>query len=242
MNYISEDAILRNSEIGNNFKIYKDAEVSKSIIGDFVTIGDSSIVLESKLNNNISINRRNYVLKSEIGGYTYTGINTMIRSSKIGKFCSISWNVSIGGGEHPQDRATTGNLNRFYQLDEGKWGKNAVLELNKTFNSLDICTICNNVLISSNVIVLRDLIIGNGAIIGAGAVVTKNIEPYSIVAGVPAKKIRMRFDDKVIIALEDIRWWDWPIDIIRENLELIYSTKIDESVLDKLREISSSIK
>lgn len=241
-NFIADDAVLRDCVMGNNIKIYKNSEVSKSNIGNYVTIGDSAIVLESKLSDHISINRRNYIFRSEIGCYTYTGINTMLRSSKIGNFCSLSWNISIGGGDHPQDKVTTSNLNRFYQLDAGNWNDKAKLELNKTFKNLDTCTIGNDVLISTNVTVLRNLKVGNGAIIGAGAVVTKDVEPYSIVVGIPAKKIKMRFDDKTIEALEEIQWWSWPIDIIRQNLELIYSTKVNKPVLEKLFEISNSIK
>jgi acyl-[acyl carrier protein]--UDP-N-acetylglucosamine O-acyltransferase len=83
--------------------------------------------------------------------------------------------------------------------------------------------------------------IGNGAIIGAGSVVTKDVEPYSIVVGVPAKPIKKRFDDKIIEAFEKIQWWNWPLDIIRENLELIYSTKVDENVINRMLEISNKI-
>lgn len=241
-NTISDSAKLSENELGKDVKIYANAEVKRSIIGDTVTVGDSSIIIDCKLSGNNSINRRNYLLRTNIGCYTYTGIGTMIRSANVGNFCSLSWNVSIGGGDHPHDRTTTSTLNRFYFLDSGQFVSEATKELEKTFKSNKHCNVGNDVLISSNVVILRDINIGNGAIIGAGAVVTKDVEPYSIMAGVPAKKIKMRFEDKTIEILEKIQWWNWPREIIRENLDLIYSKKVDAHVLEQLTEISDSLK
>ncbi|WP_319481183.1 hypothetical protein [uncultured Draconibacterium sp.] len=236
----SENTNQSNNTIGENCKIY-NAEVKNCILGHNVTIGDSSNVLKTKLESNISINRRNYIFRSNIGKFTYTGIGTMIRSSIVGNFCSISWNVSIGGGNHPHDKVTTSTLNRFHLLDSGHWNNESKKQLELTFKNQKHCLIGNDVLISSNAIILRDIKIGNGAIIGAGAVVTKDVEPYSIIAGVPAKKIKMRFDDRTIERLEKISWWDWPIDTIRENLDLIYSQKVDDTVLEKLEVIAHTL-
>lgn len=239
--FISESAKFNNSEIGDGVKIYTDAEVNKSVIGNLVTIGDSSIILQCNLMGNNSINRRNYLLRSHIGRYTYTGIGTMIRSANVGSFCSISWNVSIGGGDHPHDKLTTSTLNRFFFLDSGGFDKKANKELEKTFSNQQSCDVGNDVLISSNVVILRDIKIGNGAVIGAGAVVTKDVEPYAIVAGVPAKKVNMRCNDEIIEELEKIKWWNWPRKIIKENLDLIYSTKLDKRLVEQLNEISRNI-
>ncbi len=239
--FISPDAQISNCVLGLKTRIYKNANIKNSSLKDFVSIGDSTDIIDCDIDSNVSINRRNYIFKSVIGRFCYTGIGTMIRSSEVGNFCSISWNVSIGGGDHPKENVTTGNLNRFYQLDAGMWDDKSKKELAKVFSKQKQCIIKNDVLISSNVTILRNITIGNGAIIGAGAVVTKDVEPYSIVAGVPAKLIRKRFDDKTIEALERIQWWNWPIEIIRENLELIYSTKVDKKVICKMFEISKNI-
>lgn len=234
-----KNSIIVDSKLGVGFKIYDRAELKNSTIGDFVTIGNDSIVDNCHLEGNNSINRRNFLLRSTIGRFTYTGIGTFIRTAKVGRFCSISWNVSIGGGNHPMDNITTHTISRFHHLDAGFWDKNQIRDDIERVSSAE-CIIGNDVLITSNVQILRNVKVGNGAVIGAGAVVTKDVEPYSIVAGVPAKKIKMRFDDKTIEALEEIQWWNWPIEVIRENLDLIYSTKVDDSVIKKLKEIAHS--
>ncbi len=234
--FISTDARIIESTFDSGVKIYRNAELRDSAIGNDVQIGDDSILLKSKLESNIAINRRNFIQETNIGRFTYTGFNTIIRGVEIGRFCSISWNVSIGGKNHDVENVTTSAIWGFYnmlgeKLKDFKYGKDK-----------GQCIVGNDVLISSGAIILRDVTIGNGAIIGAGAVVTKDVEPYSIVAGVPAKKIKMRFDDNIIEALEEIQWWNWPIEVIRQNLDLIYSTKVNYQTIEKLREISNSLK
>lgn len=241
MKNIPSSGDIYQSNISIDAKLYKEAQVINSIISSLVTIGDQSIIVDSRINNNTSINRRNYILRSKIGSYTYTGIGSMVRSSSIGNFCSISWNVSVGGGNHDHSKVTTSPLSRFYELDSGKRNQQAKLELSKTFEKQSSCTIGNDVLISSGATILRGLEIGNGAVIGAGAVVTRDVEPYSIVAGVPAEVIKMRFEGRVIEALQKIQWWSWPPDIIRENLKIIYSTDVDDKVVEQLIRISETI-
>lgn len=231
-NFIAENAKLISSSHGLGVKIYRNAELRESFIGNDVQVGDDSILLKCNLESNIAINRRNFIQESKIGRFTYTGFNTVIRGVEIGRFCSISWNVSIGGKNHDIENVTTSAIWGFYNMLGEK------LTDFQYHKDKGDCQIGNDVLISSGAIILRDVKIGNGAVIGAGAVVTKDVEPYSIVAGVPAKKIKMRFNDKTIETLEEIQWWNWPIDVIKQNLALIYSTKVDQTVIQKLKEIA----
>ena len=91
----------------------------------------------------------------------------------------------------------------------------------------------NDVWIGYNSLIMPGIKIGNGSIIASNSVVIKDVEPYSIVGGNPAKLIRKRFDNEIIDLLESIKWWDWPIETITTNLEILTSNDVS-----KLREIS----
>ena len=234
-------ANILNSTLHESVKVYKNAMIDKSKLSEGVIVGEDAIILSSELENNISINRRNYILRSSIGRFSYTGLNTIIKSSKIGRFCSVSWNVSIGGNNHPSDRVTNSTLTRFHFLKNGSRDNKSKEALKHTYNNMKECLIGNDVLISSNVVILRDVKIGDGAVIGAGAIVTKDVEPYAVVAGVPAKKLKMRFEPFIVEALKKIKWWNWPIDIIEKNLDLIYATKVDKNLILRMQEITKNL-
>lgn len=134
-----------------------------------------------------------------IGNYTFIGKNTFIDNCKsIGSFCSISFDVKIGLRNHNIN--TISSSQYFYKKYKG-W----VIEDN--FSQENSVIIENDVLISANVVILDGVKIGTGAVIGAGALVNKNIPPYAIVAGVPAKIIRYRFDKETIKLLIESKWW-----------------------------------
>ena len=88
----------------------------------------------------------------------------------------------------------------------------------------------NDVWIGTGVTIMSGISIGNGAVIAGNSLITKNVEPYSIVGGVPAKEIKKRFDPKTIDQLEKIKWWDWDIERIKTNIDLLSSTQINEFI------------
>ena len=113
---ISASAIVTDSSIGEKVKIYRNAEIKDSILGSHVSVGDQTVILKSDIKSNVALNRRNYILRTIIGSYTYTGIGTMTLSANIGRFCSIAWNVSIGGADHDYKNVTTSPLSVFVKL------------------------------------------------------------------------------------------------------------------------------
>lgn len=127
----------------------------------------------------------------ELGDYSYFAMNAHAANVKIGKFCSIGPNFCCGLGIHPTDGISTSPY--FYR------GK---IEEHKSV------TIGNDVFIGANVTILDGVSIGDGAVIGAGAVVTKDIPPYAIAVGVPAKVIKYRFDEQTIQKLQEKEWWN----------------------------------
>lgn len=131
--------------------------------------------------------------KSTIGSYTYIGRCTHITKSTVGRYCSIANNVSIGQGEHELDRVSTSS--RFY---DSPW---------ETLTASD-CIIESDVWIGVDAVILRGVRIGIGAVIAANAVVTKDVPPFAIVGGVPARLIRYRFSDEKQINILASQWWE----------------------------------
>jgi len=140
--------------------------------------------------------------KYDIGEYTY-GAPTIIDNGeelRIGRFCSIAQGVTIVlGGEHGMDGASTYPL--FYMFP----GKN-IQQPGKI--SKGPINIGNDVWIGTNALILSGVTIGNGAVIAAGSVVTKDVPAYAVVGGVPARTIKMRFDDATITRLQATQWWE----------------------------------
>ena len=140
----------------------------------------------------------------KMGRYSYTGSNCSITDAVIGSYCSIGGWCDIGGGMHPLDHVSSSPV---FLKGRNIMRKNFA-EL--PYKSSETVEIGNDVWIGDGVFIKSGVHIGNGAVIGAHAVVIHDVEPFSIVAGVPAKEIRKRFNQDLIMELEKIKWWDWP--------------------------------
>jgi len=139
---------------------------------------------------------------------------------KIGKFCSISGNVHVLlGGNHRTDWITTYPFPVFWD--------NAKHITEQSISKGDVL-IGNDVWVGMESMILSGVKIGNGAVIGARAVVSKDVPPYSIVAGNPAVVVKKRFSDEDISALEKIQWWDWDDSKIKAAMHLLLNNKVKE--------------
>lgn len=211
---VSNSAIIKDSKLCGSVSVWKDCYVVNSSLSEHVSIGDRSRIENSSFNEWVIIQRDNIIYNSKIGRYSYTGRNLMCWYAEIGAFCSISWNVSLGGANHNYKLLTTSAF-LYSDIFDIK-GKNNPLY--NRFN--DKLTIGNDVWIGAGAIVCRGVNIGDGAVIGAGAVVTKDVAPYSIVAGIPAKHIKYRFEEDIRNKLLELQWWNWSIDKIKQNFSL----------------------
>lgn len=157
---------------------------------------------EFSANNHIY--RRAFLRSVSLGRMTYVGEVSRLGYTDIGAFSSIGPNVLIGGlGCHPVDRLSTHPAFYSARLQAGEtFSKGGIIE------ELPRVKIGSDVWIGAGSIILDGINIGDGAIVAAGAVVTKDVPPYAIVGGVPARIIRYRFDEETIDALLEWRWWD----------------------------------
>lgn len=160
------------------------------------------------------------VVDSVLGRHTFCGYNCTILNAEIGSFCSIAQDVYIGGVGHPLHFVSTSPVFLSHRDSvKAKYSRHEFLHLPRTI-------IGHDVWIGYDAKIKAGVRIGTGAVIGMGAVVTRDVEPYAIVAGNPAREIRKRFDPNTIEALLSSRWWDWETERLTAAAQNFHSVEV----------------
>ncbi|MDH7788239.1 phosphonate metabolism protein (transferase hexapeptide repeat family) [Ochrobactrum sp. 19YEA23] len=204
----SDDLRFQNSEP----RIHSTAQLKSSKLGRYADIGERVILRDVM-----------------VGDFTYFERNGEGIYAEIGKFCSIAANVRINALEHPMERLTTHKLsyrpNEYFRY----LGVDGEFRARRQAKRV---VIGNDVWIGHGAVITPGVTVGHGAVIGANAVVTKDVAPYTVVGGVPAKLIRKRFDDAIIERLLKLNWWDWPVEKLFEAVPDMQTMAISD-FLDK---------
>lgn len=194
-------------------------------------------IINSHIDKTAKINSGASIVDSSIGRYTYTCYDDEIINAEIGNFCSISDEVVIGGAEHPMEWVSTSPVfqNVKHSGPERKFSEFDFVGSKRT-------VIGNDVWIGRKAIIKAGVTIGDGAVIGSGAVVTKDVPPYAVVAGVPAKIIRYRFDEETIRSLMETKWWELNDEKLEKVARYINDPNMFLKIIDDITCCNSVIK
>lgn len=182
------------------------------------TVYSNNVNRKTKIGKHVVIHKGTVIgVGVDINDYSYISApGVVIENTSIGKFCSIALGVKIGLSSHNYNYVTTHPF-----ILEGK-----LIAKNQESHGIITKTIIgNDVWIAADAIIFSGIKIGDGAVIASGSIVTKDVPNYTIVAGVPAKIMKKRFNDHTIKRLMDIKWWNWDNDKINENLKLFKDTE-----------------
>lgn len=183
-------------------------------LGPQPLVHPDAMVRASRLGAWTEVGARVSLAESDLDDYSYVIHDSEIIYAQIGKFCSIASFVRINPGNHPLDRAALHHFS--YRSRQFGLGDDDAAFFD--WRRRHQVTLGHDVWVGHNAVILPGVKVGTGAAIGAAAVVAKNVEPFQVVAGVPAHPLRDRFPVNVREGLLRIAWWDWPHEKLREAL------------------------
>lgn len=195
------------------------------------SIAFSARVEYSQVSRKAKVWDRCKLFYSSIDDYSYIGQDARLIHAHVGKFCSLAGDGAYGMGSHSLDYISTSSL--FTSSRNGtriKWTDKA------SFEEYEEIYIGNDVWVGTRVLIMGGVTVGNGAVVAAGAVVTKDVPPYAIVGGVPARVIKYRFPEEVIQKLEASQWWTLDDETLRYNINL-FQKPLEGDNLERLVEL-----
>jgi phosphonate metabolism protein (transferase hexapeptide repeat family) len=184
-------------------------------LGEAPCFHEGVVIHDSHVGAWTELGPHTHLSESTFGDYSYAAGVVSIVYTDVGKFCSIASHVRINPGNHPMWRVTQHHMT--YRRKQYGFGDDdqEFFEWRRAHR----CAIGHDVWIGHGAVVMPGVKIGPGAAVGAGAVVTKDVAPYAVVVGVPARMIRKRFSDAVIEQLLKIAWWDWDRATLKARFE-----------------------
>lgn len=198
-------------------------------------IAFSAIVVDSSIAEDAALDSRVRFYRSTLGRCSYVGRGSFIESTEVGAFCSIGGECNIGGGSHPMDSLSTSPV--FYTAQNILKKQLA----KRSFDPFQRTVIENDVWIGNGSKIKSGVRIATGAVVGMGSIVTKDIGPYEIWAGNPAKRIKSRFSEETIAVLMQSKWWEMSDEDLRSllancplvNDQLLNSLSVARSKADR---------
>ncbi|MCZ4366346.1 chloramphenicol acetyltransferase [Sulfitobacter dubius] len=186
-------------------------------------------VTDTQFGRYVEIGRATRLAHSEIGDYSYCDRWCDIANTQVGKFSNIAASVRIGATDHPMEKAS---LHHFHYRagdyfdgaeDDADW-----FALRRSRRTV----IGHDTWLGHGAQVRPEVTIGHGAVVAGGAIVTRDVAPYMIVAGIPAKPLRRRFSESIAARMEELAWWDWPHERLHASLK-DFQTLPAEAFLEK---------
>lgn len=182
-----------------------------------------------RLGRHVAIGERVVLREVTVGDYSYFERHAEAIYTTIGKFCSIAANTRINALEHPMERLTTHKVS--YRPNEYFRYLGVDGDFRERRRAKPV-TVGNDVWIGHGAVIMPGVTIGNGAVIGANSVVTRDVGPFEVFAGVPARRLKMRFPAEIVARIEALAWWDWPAERLFEAIPDMQRLPI-EAFLDR---------
>ena len=190
---------------------------------------DCEITPDCTFGRFVEIGRGSRVAHSHLGDYSYCDRYADIANAQVGRFSNIAAFARIGPTDHPMDRAS---LHHFHYRSDDYWDDAGRDEGWFAHRRSRVATIGHDTWIGAQAIVRPEVTVGHGAVVAAAAVVTRDVPPFWIVAGVPARPLRPRLPERTAERLMALGWWDWPHEALRGALEDFRSLSA-EAFLDR---------